>query len=70
MGGQAFKPEANPYFNLVIRGHRNSYGFFWRDEYRRWFREQGVEIELVTPAGFMCARNRKDSLPVPASGRA
>jgi ubiquinone/menaquinone biosynthesis C-methylase UbiE len=70
LGGQAFKPEANPYFNLVIRGHRNSYGFFWRDEYRRWFREQGVEIELVTPAGFMCARNRKASGRVPAIGSA
>lgn len=67
LGGQAFKPEANPYFNLVIRGHRNSFGFFWREEYRRWFREQGVEVDLVTPAGFMCARNRKDLLPVPAS---
>jgi ubiquinone/menaquinone biosynthesis C-methylase UbiE len=68
LGAQAFKPEANPYFNLVIRGHRNSYGFFWRDEYRRWFREQGVEINLITPAGFTCARNRKDARPAPASG--
>jgi ubiquinone/menaquinone biosynthesis C-methylase UbiE len=68
LGAQSFKPYANPYFNLVIRGHRNSFGFFWRDEYRRWFREQGVEIELVTPAGFMCARNRKDARLVPASG--
>jgi ubiquinone/menaquinone biosynthesis C-methylase UbiE len=66
LAGNAFKPEANPYFNLVVRGHRNSYGFFWRDDYRRWFREQGVETELVTPAGFMCARNRKDLLPAPA----
>ncbi len=70
LAGNAFKPEANPYFNLVVRGHRNSFGFFWRDDYRRWFHEQGVETDLVTPAGFMCARNRKDSLPVPASGRA
>jgi len=66
MAGNGFKPEANPYFNLVVRGHRNSNGFFWRDDYRRWFREQGVEVDLVTPAGFMCARNRKDMLPVPA----
>jgi ubiquinone/menaquinone biosynthesis C-methylase UbiE len=68
MAGNGFKPEASPYFNLVVRGHRNSYGFFWRDDLRRWFREQGVETDLVTPAGFMCARNRKDLLPAPASG--
>ncbi|MBM3121389.1 MAG: methyltransferase domain-containing protein [Chloroflexi bacterium] len=65
-----FKPEANPYTNLVIRGHRNSYGFFWREDFRRWFREQGVEANPVTPAGFTCARNRKDLLPVPAFVRA
>ncbi len=41
LGAQSFKPYANPYFNLVIRGHRNSFGFFWREEYRRWFREAG-----------------------------
>jgi ubiquinone/menaquinone biosynthesis C-methylase UbiE len=66
----AFQPEANPYTNLVIRGHRNSFGFFWREDFRRWFREQGVEADPVTPAGFTCARNRKDLLPVPAQGRA
>jgi len=70
LAGNAFKPEANPYSNLVVRGHRNSFGFFWRDDYRRWFREQGVETDPVTPAGFMCARNRKDLLLVPAQGRA
>ncbi|MCJ7678634.1 MAG: methyltransferase domain-containing protein [Anaerolineales bacterium] len=66
----AFKPEANPYTDLVIRGHRNSFGFFWREDFRRWFREQGVEADPVTPAGLTCARNRKDLLPVPAQGRA
>jgi SAM-dependent methyltransferase len=66
----AFKPEANPYTNLVIRGHRDSFGFFWREDFRRWFREQGFEADPVTPAGFTCTRNRKDLLPVPAQGRA
>jgi ubiquinone/menaquinone biosynthesis C-methylase UbiE len=55
-GVQPFKPEANPYFNLVIRSNRNSYGFFWREEYRRWFGENGVEIEVATPAGMFRAR--------------
>jgi len=66
----AFKPEAHPYTNLAIRGHRNSFGFFWREDFRRWFREQGVEADPVTPAGFTCARNRKDLLSVPAYVRA
>jgi ubiquinone/menaquinone biosynthesis C-methylase UbiE len=70
LGGQGCKPTANPYFNLVVRGNRNSYGFFWYDDLRRWYRELGTEIDIVTPAGLYCAPNRKDALGVQAPGRA
>ncbi|TFH33940.1 MAG: class I SAM-dependent methyltransferase [Anaerolineales bacterium] len=56
-GGQPFKPEANPYFNLVIRSSRNSHGFFWREEYRHWWSEVGLQIDLATPAGMFRAIN-------------
>ncbi len=58
-GAQPFKPEVNPYFNLVIRSNRNSFGFFWREEYIRWFSEHGIDIEIATLAGMFCARNNK-----------
>lgn len=56
-GAQTFKPEVNPYFDLVIRSNRNSYGFFWREDYRRWFGENGLELEMATPAGIFRVRN-------------
>ncbi|MDF1500541.1 MAG: class I SAM-dependent methyltransferase [Anaerolineales bacterium] len=65
-GVQPFKPQANPYFNLVIRSNRNSHGFFWREEYRQWFRENGVDVEIATPAGMFRAqkvmRERQSSI--------
>ena len=56
-GAQPFKPEANPYFNLVIRSSRNSHGFFWREEYHHWWSEVGLRIDLATPAGMFRAIN-------------
>jgi ubiquinone/menaquinone biosynthesis C-methylase UbiE len=56
-GAQPFKPEANPYFNLVIRSSRNSNGFFWREEYHHWWAEAGLRIDLATPAGMFRAIN-------------
>jgi ubiquinone/menaquinone biosynthesis C-methylase UbiE len=56
-GAQPFKPEANPYFNLVIRSSRNSHGFFWREEYNHWWSEVGQRIDLATPAGMFRAIN-------------
>ena len=56
-GGQAFKPEANPYFDLVIRTNENTHGFFWREDFRRWFAEHGLKLEMVTPAGIFRVRN-------------
>lgn len=54
-GAQAFKPEINPYFDLVIRTNENCHGGFWREDYRRWFAEVGVEIDITTAAGVFRA---------------
>ena len=58
-GSQAFKPYVNPYLNLVVRSSRNSYGFFWREEYIKWFAEEGLEIDIATPAGIIRVTNNK-----------
>jgi ubiquinone/menaquinone biosynthesis C-methylase UbiE len=50
-GTQATKPQMNPYFDIVIRTNKNSYGFFWQEEFRRWYAEQGVRLEIATPVG-------------------
>lgn len=50
-GTQGTKPYLNPYFDIVIRTSENSYGFFWREEFRRWYEEQGVRLEILTPVG-------------------
>ncbi len=52
-GTQGFKPETNPYIDLVIRTSKNSSGFFWRKDFRLWYAEQGInEMELVIPGIF------------------
>jgi ubiquinone/menaquinone biosynthesis C-methylase UbiE len=56
-GGQLFKPQANPYFDLVIRSSRNSYGAFWREDFRRWFAEHDLTVDLGTPVSFFRVRN-------------
>lgn len=56
-GAQGSKPKAsNPYLDLRIRISENSYGFFWVDEYRRWYADHGVELEIVAPPGIFRAR--------------
>ncbi len=50
-GTQSTKPEMNPYFDLVVRTSENSYGFFWREEFRRWYADHGVHLKIATPVG-------------------
>ncbi|MES0338868.1 MAG: class I SAM-dependent methyltransferase [Anaerolineales bacterium] len=56
-GSQILRPYVNPYLNLVIRSSRNSYGFFWREDYVKWFADAGIEIDIATPAGIIRATN-------------
>ncbi len=58
LGSQAFKPYVNPYFNLVVRSSRNSFGFFWREDYVKWFAAEGLEIDLATPVGILRVTNK------------
>jgi ubiquinone/menaquinone biosynthesis C-methylase UbiE len=54
-GWQPLRPIASPYMHLVIRSSRNSYGFFWREDYVNWLRQAGLSPE-VTPVGIFLAR--------------
>ena len=56
LGAQVTKPLINPFFDLVIRSQRDSHGFFWAEEYRRWYRDAGVDARPVTPAGIIGVR--------------
>jgi ubiquinone/menaquinone biosynthesis C-methylase UbiE len=48
-GLQPIKPLANPYFDLIVRANGESYGFFWAEDFRRWYANQGVDIHHTTP---------------------
>ena len=50
-GVQSGKRHASPYMDTIIRADENCHGFFWMDEYRRWYAEHGLRPEIVTPAG-------------------
>ncbi len=55
-GAQSFKPYVQPYLDLVVRSSRNSYGLFWKEDLRRWFLGNGLEFDVVTPAGIFRSR--------------
>jgi ubiquinone/menaquinone biosynthesis C-methylase UbiE len=59
-GAQQYKPYINPYMDLVIRSSRNSYGFFWKEEFIHWFKQYGLSIDMATPAGLFRVLNTKD----------
>ncbi len=59
-GSQPGKPYVNPYLNLVIRSSRDSYGFFWKEDFYRWASSCGVNLDMVTPANIF--RGRKPEL--------
>jgi ubiquinone/menaquinone biosynthesis C-methylase UbiE len=60
-GAQPIKPYVNPYLDVLIRSSRNSFGFFWKEEYIHWFREFGLEVEIGTPAGIFRVRNTEEA---------
>ena len=57
-GAQTMKPLANPYFDLVFRTNENVHGFFWKEEFMRWFSEHGLVPEMVTPTGIFRVRKQ------------
>ena len=50
-GIQSGKRQASPYMDTIIRADENCHGFFWIDEYRRWYAEHGLNPEIVLPVG-------------------
>jgi ubiquinone/menaquinone biosynthesis C-methylase UbiE len=54
-GSQPGKPHVNPYLNLVIRSSRDSYGFFWKEDFQHWMEDCGVELDLVPPVNIFRA---------------
>jgi ubiquinone/menaquinone biosynthesis C-methylase UbiE len=57
-GTQICKPTASAYMNLITQVHENVYGYFWEEEFRRWYSQAGVELEMATPAGVFKGRKR------------
>jgi ubiquinone/menaquinone biosynthesis C-methylase UbiE len=60
-GAQPYKPYINPYVDLIIRSSRNSNGFFWKEDFIQWFREYGLQTEIVTPAGIFRVTNSPEA---------
>lgn len=60
-GAQPYKPYINPYVDLIIRSSRNSHGFTWKEDFIQWFREFGLEAEVVTPAGMFRVTNSEEA---------
>lgn len=55
-GSQVGKPIVNPYANLVIRSSRDSYGFFWNEDFKRWMTDVGVELDSIPPINIFRAK--------------
>jgi ubiquinone/menaquinone biosynthesis C-methylase UbiE len=55
-GVQTCKPYVSKYTDLVMRSNENCYGNFWREEFVRWYADQGLHLDIATPAGAFWAR--------------
>jgi ubiquinone/menaquinone biosynthesis C-methylase UbiE len=58
-GTQVTKPHPSPYIDLLVQVHENVYGFFWEQEFVRWYERAGVELSVITPAGVFKGRKRQ-----------
>lgn len=59
-GTQFTKPVASAYMNLIIQVHENVHGFFWEEEFKKWYERAGVPISVITPAGVFKGRKIGD----------
>ena len=57
-GMQITKPLASPYIDLITRVHENVYGYFWQEDFERWYERAGVVLSVATPAGVFRGRKR------------
>ncbi len=55
-GTQFTKPVASAYMNLIIQVHESVHGFFWGEEFKKWYERAGVPVSVITPAGVFKGR--------------
>jgi ubiquinone/menaquinone biosynthesis C-methylase UbiE len=55
-GTQITKPLASRYMNLINQVHENVNGYFWQEEFVRWYEQAGVSLSIATPAGVFKGR--------------
>ena len=55
-GTQITRPMASSYMNLIIQVHEDVNGFFWEEEFKRWYEQTGVSVAVATPAGIFKGR--------------
>ena len=55
-GSQITRPLASSYMNLINQVHENVCGYFWEEEFRRWYEKAGVSLSIATPAGIFKGR--------------
>ena len=58
-GTQVTKPHPSPYIDLIVQVHENVHGFFWEQEFVRWYERAGVDLSIVTPAGVFKGLKRR-----------
>jgi ubiquinone/menaquinone biosynthesis C-methylase UbiE len=58
-GTQVTKPLTSPYIGLIVQVHESVYGFFWTEEFKRWYEQAGVTLSIATPAGVFKGRKRR-----------
>jgi SAM-dependent methyltransferase len=61
-GAQGDKQNIDPYMDLGIRVSENCRGFFWLEEFERWYSDLGMTPEIVKPVGVFRVRIRKPPL--------
>jgi hypothetical protein len=44
--------------NLITQVYQNVYGYFWEEDFRRWYERAGVQLSIATPAGIFKGRKR------------
>lgn len=55
-GVQAGKANISSYMDIAIRISENCHGFFWLDEFERWYSDLGMTPEILKPIGLFFAR--------------
>ena len=55
-GVQTCTPYVSRYTDIIMRSNENCHGNFWREEFLRWYANQGIQLDIATPAGAFWGR--------------